>query len=345
MADEIIIETTTTDVLEIATLGPQGPKGDKGDTGDTGAQGAQGPQGIQGETGPQGPTGATGPQGPAGTQTTDASLLTSGTLADARLSANVPLKDAANTFTQNQTLNGTNNVAPNQTAASGSSLMTRDLVDARSGFLAEGLSIIPVGGLGSGYSTVVGSGSATNDARGMRVQTTAGNSSVVVRLSNFLAIWGARSVGTSSITITDWAQPMHFAFGIQVSLGTTGRARVQFGKASNVTTEGALAIAGVGVRLEAGHLYLETANNLGTNAESASLATLSTTTTQWFKLRIYSDGQGNVSLFNNGSLLGSITGGPTAISGANGIHVSIASNDETSNRFIDIDPIRIFVDP
>jgi hypothetical protein len=65
--------------------------------------------------------------------TTDASDLTSGTLADARLSSNVPLKDAANTFSANQTLNGTNNVAPNQTAASGSSIMTRDLGDARYG--------------------------------------------------------------------------------------------------------------------------------------------------------------------------------------------------------------------
>lgn len=63
----------------------------------------------------------------------DASALTTGTLADARLSSNVPLLDAANTFSANQTLNGTNNVAPNQTAASGSSIMTRDLVDARAG--------------------------------------------------------------------------------------------------------------------------------------------------------------------------------------------------------------------
>jgi hypothetical protein len=43
----------------------------------------------------------------------------------------LPLLESANTFTQNQTLNGTNNVAPNQTAASGSSLITRDLGDAR----------------------------------------------------------------------------------------------------------------------------------------------------------------------------------------------------------------------
>jgi hypothetical protein len=61
--------------------------------------------------------------------TTDAGDMASGTLADARLSSNVPLKDAANTYTQNQTLNGTNNVAPNQTAASGSSVITRQLLD------------------------------------------------------------------------------------------------------------------------------------------------------------------------------------------------------------------------
>jgi hypothetical protein len=65
------------------------------------------------------------------TANNDASLLTTGTLADARLSTNVPLKDAANTFTQNQTLNGTNNVMPNQSASSDSSLMTRALGDAR----------------------------------------------------------------------------------------------------------------------------------------------------------------------------------------------------------------------
>jgi len=75
--------------------------------------------------------GPQGPQGTPGEQTTDASLLTSGTLNDARLSANVPLKDAANTFASSQTLNGAANVAPNQTAASGESLMTRSLGEIR----------------------------------------------------------------------------------------------------------------------------------------------------------------------------------------------------------------------
>ena len=111
--------------------GEQGVQGIQGDTGATGPTGPEGPQGQIGNTGATGPTGPTGSQGPAGTATTDASELTTGTLDDARLSGNVPLEDAANTFSANQTLNGTNNTAPNQTAASGSSIMTRDLVDAR----------------------------------------------------------------------------------------------------------------------------------------------------------------------------------------------------------------------
>lgn len=41
----------------------------------------------------------------------------------------------ANTWTANQTFSGTANTAPSQTAASGSSLMTRDLVDARVGVM------------------------------------------------------------------------------------------------------------------------------------------------------------------------------------------------------------------
>ena len=77
--------------------GAQGVKGDTGLTGPTGPTGPQGLQGLQGATGAQGLkgdpgatgatglTGATGPQGPAGPATTDASLLSTGTLPSARL--------------------------------------------------------------------------------------------------------------------------------------------------------------------------------------------------------------------------------------------------------------------
>ena len=56
---------------------------------------------------------------------------TTRTLTVPNASGTLPLLETANTYTQNQTLDGTNNTAPNQTAASGSSVMTRDLGDAR----------------------------------------------------------------------------------------------------------------------------------------------------------------------------------------------------------------------
>ena len=62
-----------------------------------------------------------------------ASEITSGTLALARLDPLVSLDNTDNNFSVNQTFQGTNNVAPNQTAASGSSLMTRSLGDSRYG--------------------------------------------------------------------------------------------------------------------------------------------------------------------------------------------------------------------
>lgn len=107
--------------------GPAGPAGATGATGPAGAAGATGPTGPQG---PQGVPGATGPQGPQGipgdgsgpplahhvsheTGGSDAivalsgAVITTGTVADARLSANVALKDAANVFTQNQEIRKT----------------------------------------------------------------------------------------------------------------------------------------------------------------------------------------------------------------------------------------------
>jgi hypothetical protein len=180
---------TITGAAPSQTLDLSIPRGDKGETGDTGASGpanslaigtvTTGAEGSSADAtisgtapsqtlslvipvGATGAVGATGPQGPAGTATTSASDLTSGTLADARLSANVALEDVANTFTQNQTLNGTNNTAPNQTAASGSSIMTRGLADARFSRWENSHEIAnftgATAGIVSGGSTTFGSG-------------------------------------------------------------------------------------------------------------------------------------------------------------------------------------------
>jgi Chaperone of endosialidase/Collagen triple helix repeat (20 copies) len=119
--------------------GPAGPQGEIGPAGPQGPQGVTGPAGATGATGPAGAgvaagglTGqllvktatadyATGWQDaptavaahhvthePGGTDALtalSASILTSGTLLDARLSANVARRDLANTFTQSQQMN------------------------------------------------------------------------------------------------------------------------------------------------------------------------------------------------------------------------------------------------
>ena len=78
---------------DTGAAGAAGAKGDKGDPGNQGIAGPAGPVGLIGPTGPTGPkgdAGATGPQGPAG-----------------GVPANVAKLDTANTFTANQTVNGT----------------------------------------------------------------------------------------------------------------------------------------------------------------------------------------------------------------------------------------------
>lgn len=79
------VGSSTVSAAASGGIGPQGPAGVSNVPGPTGATGPAGPQGIQGVAG------AVGAAGNPATATTDASALASGTLSDARLSANVVL--------------------------------------------------------------------------------------------------------------------------------------------------------------------------------------------------------------------------------------------------------------
>jgi hypothetical protein len=161
--------------------------------------------------------GPPGPQGPPGI--TDASLLDSGTLADARLSSNVPLKDASNTFTQNQTLDGTNNVAPNQTAASGSSIMTRDLVDNEHLFAMHKNRRLAAYAFGnSGASSFAGQSEAHGGAVGLAAQATSGYARATL----------ARGINNTSVLTgsgINFARRMAFGFVFSCSLSPVGAVR------------------------------------------------------------------------------------------------------------------------
>lgn len=120
MADDPVVEPltipdpATTEWVPIWNPLTQGPVGPPGPAGPTGATGAQGPIGA---TGPQGPTGATGPAAgphhtthePGGTDAIVAlsgAVITTGTVADARLSTNVALKNINNNFSTHQQVVG-----------------------------------------------------------------------------------------------------------------------------------------------------------------------------------------------------------------------------------------------
>jgi hypothetical protein len=188
--------------------------------------------------GATGAVGATGPQGPAGTATTSASDLTSGTLADARLSGNVALEDVANTFTQNQTLNGTNNVAPNQTAASGSSIMTRDLVDARC------LNLLRTSYLNFNSATsLTASGGASSASRGawQIFTSTTANSRAAAYFSWFYV------VGTNTSQI-DFGNRFIFIFNRSATTPRAGLVQyVQIGRTINSSTVAKLDKKGFGI--------------------------------------------------------------------------------------------------
>jgi hypothetical protein len=194
----------------------------------------------------------TGKLDDAGTPTTDASLLTSGTLSDSRLSANVPLKDTANTFTTDQTFSGTANTAPNQTAASGSSLMTRDLVDDRDWvYVEKRVQEVP---LNAGWTnTTAVSGSVGNFPSSLRCLTSASAGSLATVHGGgnnaqglSLMLSGANVVlGFGQV---DFSRSILFSFAA-VILGAGNIVRAYFGT-NTLTSNSSTVAGGVGIRAE-----------------------------------------------------------------------------------------------
>jgi hypothetical protein len=194
----------TTSVVKVGLQGPQGIQGPQG------VDGPPGPQGVDGPTGPPGPTGATGPTGETGPAAgphapthqaggadpltaVPATILT-GTVPDATLSANVPLKDAANTFTQPQTIS----------AAS----------------LAIGTSPAQSGAVRLANDTAVSARNGTNSADIRMLRSTAGNGIVLIDKININA-------GGDTFPVSDNAQTLGWQGGRwaggyfgQVEIGT-----------------------------------------------------------------------------------------------------------------------------
>jgi hypothetical protein len=194
----------------------------------------------------------TGKLDDVGTPTTDASLLTSGTLSDSRLSANVSLDNINNNFSASQTFAGSANTAPNQTAASGSSLMTRDLVDDRDWvYVEKRVQEVP---LNAGWTnTTAVAGSINNYPSSLRCLTTAtaGSLAAVNGGSNNaqgLSLMLSGTTAPQGFGQVDFTRSILFSFAALI-LGLGNIVRVYFGN-NTLTSNSSLVAGGVGVRAE-----------------------------------------------------------------------------------------------
>jgi hypothetical protein len=330
---------------EIGLTGPQGATGSQGIKGDTGAAstiagptGATGPQGIQGI---QGATGSQGPQGVKGdTGITDASLLTSGTLSDSRLSANVILDNINNNFSASQRFAGSANTAPNQTAASGSSLMTRSLLDARAILVAANTRVL----LNSGWTSVVsGGGQVFTSSAGatqflnIRSGVSAGGAATatVIQTNDFLFGYPA---GAGAPTNKKWS----FAIMTDCLYATTAPTNTLRRISFSLSTAGVVepyawstSVAGVGFDFVGGVVRLWTCNGTGTYTTSST--TPISTYSNYLSLIVRCDGSNNITFYGvkgDGIVtnFGSVSA-PSALSAGPGmVKISAINNGTTGEQ-------------
>jgi hypothetical protein len=279
--------------------------------------------------------------------TTDASLLTSGTLSDSRLSANVSLDDINNNFSASQTFAGSANTAPNQTAASGSSLMTRDLV----GF-EKILNLQPIhtGVFTSAGTTGSGTG-ITAAAPNLRLDSAStgafGSITAVynteLRAGNISAAtlnFGTTNFDTPNLTFLFNVQsggnngfytPASQSWGISIGLYTatpTGDLTTLFPASGNSVFRGY-----IGISCVAGNVTITAQRGTNASVQSSTLDTISGSFARQYAL--VKNGS-SLQLYSDRSLLGSVAEYPTGNLGASLYinHTATAVSSATQRRFL-----------
>jgi len=294
--------------------------------------------------------GPQGPQGPPGIA--DASLLDTGTLADARLSGNVPLKDAANTFTQNQTLDGTNSVAPNQSAAGGSSLMTRSLADRR---LLDNLFSGKITKYTlTGWRTVVTGGGVVRtwpDGQGgllLQTGTAGGTALATANGATNGGIFVAEAGGDARFI--NYSNRVRVFVKFSEVLGFSTNCFYYF---HNAQTAGGSPAIGDPAAKSIGFKVVHTSGSNGsllgvvhdgtTPSTSSSLSGVNNRAPQ--ALLIDSLGNGTVNYYLNGTLVGTMAGGPTGNtnSSAYAPHFGVSSGGDATNVQLQIADLLLVV--
>lgn len=207
-----------------------------------------------------------------------------------------------NTFTQNQTLEGTNNVAPNQTVASSSSLMTRDLVDARVFQPPAGPRYFAFNTSAQTSNHTANSGLARTANIGYEaISSTAANSVGTLRLA------GAAAIFSSSWQSVDWNNP--YVFGARVNVSSDGSLNANHTQhllwGTSSYQSGQPSVRCVGFRINGTTIFAVC--NDGTNyAEPGSLNS-SVTNHAPMNLWVTTNGTGGASWYVNSTLVASTT--------------------------------------
>ena len=251
------------------------------------------------------------------------------------------LTETANTFSQNQTLNGTANTAPNQTAASASSLMSRTLVDDEPFFnIGRCFSPLPVPSTGvlRGTASVNTDGNyvnlsmpvstaASSYARASLARNPTGGGTITY--TNRLGFMIKGVVTGSFVT----SQPMY----IRIIMGGNGGVPA----ASNAN---ALTSAGFGIELwgydVSGDSDIEIfARVFCHNGAAYNVGAFTRISFSAFSGSIgaISNGAGSVSLFTGYDLvrpisIQTISGGPTVVAGANTWLDAVAVNSSAGTN-------------
>ena len=234
----------------------------------------------------------------------------------------------ANTFTGNQTINGTLDVTGQFGPAIERQLCTPNAW------------LIPWDGWGA--QTLSGTGSISASGWGLNCQTGATASSRAQRtLSTIVGdfFWGQPNIGTQQI---NWAKRFTVGFTINpISSSTNGQWFIRIG--DNASTTGNLSGRGVGIRMNNGAIAGQVHDGTTLNTSSTlKTVTLGGNQTTW--IVIQSDGAGNVQFWVDNSLEVTLTGGPTAAA-VSVVAVEALNNADSSSTRVHLSPLKVFITP
>jgi hypothetical protein len=154
------------------------------------------------------------------------------------------------TATGNATLNGSGNLAPSQTASSGSSLMTRELSDFR---LFGQLALLDQirSDMGTVHSTNGGGGAIDVNGFDLTTSTNSASSSL------YRGYFGSKQTLSGTGGNTVWQGRVVAAWSFN-RFNTNVEVRMQFGRNASVTNHGPLDERGMGIRVNGNNMFFET---------------------------------------------------------------------------------------